>query len=211
MRIVNLTDASKMISLGPSDITLRPKSISVEFGCTESTWKRLLMTPNYQNVYRFVISAGEYGALMGTQSCLPQVIVSAAEAEEIVKKMEHGIMPEKLDINGQVIAPVKVEVKDEETDTTKIVEGTKKDPDFRFDRNEVIHKLDKDKGKLQHPNFINSDNLEVVWKSSNEKIAEVDAQGKVKIHKKGEVKITAEGLENEMFTGAICSYVIKIK
>lgn len=195
MRILNLTKGSKMISLSSTDVILRPQSLSVEFGCSENIFRRLIQTPNYHNIYRFIMTASER-TMLDSNPCLPQVIITIDEANDIIKKMEQGIMPNKLRMDGSEIIEPKGEPE-------KVV------PELKFDRNEVTFIESKKEGFVA-PTLINPSNVKIDWSSKDESVATVQ-EGKLDILKSGSTVITAISKESKKYLSTEVSYDLKVE
>lgn len=195
MRILNLTTTNHMISVSSTvDITIKAKSLSREFQCTPRVLSGLVQAPNYQNKFRFVMDPQER-IMTNEIPVLDEVIISNSEAEEMAKKLEHGIDPvKKMDIMGN-------EVPEED-------QGKKID-DFDFDHHRVKVSLKNPKA-TKMPTLLNQAAHPVTYSSSDEKVATVDENGKVKFLEKGKTTITAVGAKTEEFIEAQASYELEV-
>ncbi len=135
------------------------------------------------------------GALIASDEATPSTYTwkDAAGVEELVWSYEN-------DLSGmQYIAKISVEYERGATG--------KENPNLSFNEDSANYLLGKDNTL---PVLNNPDNLPIVWSSSNDAIATVDAEGNVTVLKAGTVKINAEFAGNDAYNDLKLSYTLNV-
>lgn len=192
MRILNLSEGTKMICLPRKDIIIRHGQLSGEFECSPSVYQKLVTSPDYQNLYRFVLTPDEK-KLATLYPTIEGVIITMEEAKVLSDRIMSGLDPyptPKIDINGE---------------ETKLP-----DPELKYDQ--MVIKLKDVKNKSIKNNLINPAKLPVEVKSSDESIVKIGEDGSITATgKKGKATVTAEFKGSEEYNPAKAEFSVNVK
>lgn len=190
MRILNLTEGAVLLSIGPTkDILIRSHEISTEFECNHATYRNLVMSTNYQNRYRFILSPDErslpvlYPTLEGT-------IISMEEAESICNKLKGGVpesTPTPIDEDGK--------------------ENKLPVPELHFEKVSIKQKVNK---SVIDNKLINPENLPVKYSFDDKLIKQEESGRLLTKNKKGKTTVKAKFEGNDQWAPITASFEITI-